>query len=156
MSLCQRIIVPECLVFALGYKLLFGYIYRPNGLSIKFIVSSNQYLLLFSFFLKESAPTIVVLLSIQVGYIIGAFIAFINFIVQFGQHMEEHTVRAWLKEQQDGAETLAQQQAVAFQLQFDALHAELQAMRGLLQSRPCGKLEGGGGLNSFTSFLKLL
>ena len=49
-------------------------------------------------------------------------------------------MREWLKKQQDRAETLAQQQAAAFQLQFDALRAELQATRDLIQTRP-----GGGG-----------
>nr|GEY03185.1 retrotransposable element Tf2 [Tanacetum cinerariifolium] len=56
--------------------------------------------------------------------------------------MDEQMVRGWLKEQQDRAETLAQQQAKAFQLQFDTLRAELQATRGLLIGRPPG---GGGG-----------
>ena len=65
------------------------------------------------------------------GVSIGAFIAL---------NMDEQTVRAWLKDQQDRAETLAQQQAATFQLQFDALRAELQATRGLLQNR-----HGGGG-----------
>ncbi|GKD80031.1 hypothetical protein Tco_1342652, partial [Tanacetum coccineum] len=41
---------------------------------------------------------------------------------------------------QDRAETLAQQQAAAFQLQFDTLRTELQATRGLLLNRA-----GGGG-----------
>nr|GFC07661.1 hypothetical protein [Tanacetum cinerariifolium] len=62
---------------------------------------------------------------------IGAFI----------ELMDEQTVQAWLKEQHDRAETLAQQQAAAFQLQFDTLHAELQATRRLLQNRA----RGGGG-----------
>ncbi|GJV53818.1 retrotransposon-related protein [Tanacetum coccineum] len=43
--------------------------------------------------------------------------------------MDEQTVRVWLKERQDRAETLAQQQAAAFQLQFDILRAELQVTR---------------------------
>ncbi|GJR21735.1 hypothetical protein Tco_0970262 [Tanacetum coccineum] len=55
--------------------------------------------------------------------------------------MDEQMVRGWLKEQQDRAETLAQQQAEAFQLQSDALRADLQATRGLLIGRP----PGGGG-----------
>ncbi|GKA11101.1 ty3-gypsy retrotransposon protein, partial [Tanacetum coccineum] len=54
--------------------------------------------------------------------------------------MDENTIRLWLKQQQDAAEKLAQQQAAAFQLQFDALREELQAARGLLQAR-----HGGGG-----------
>ena len=41
-----------------------------------------------------------VLLSIRVGRIIGAFIVVL---------MEENTVRLWLKEQQDAAEKLAQE-----------------------------------------------
>ncbi|GJW56811.1 retrovirus-related pol polyprotein from transposon TNT 1-94 [Tanacetum coccineum] len=44
------------------------------------------------------------------------------------------------EEQQDRAETLAQQQAATFQLQFDALRAELQAYLGQIQGR-----HGGGG-----------
>ncbi|GJZ68601.1 ty3-gypsy retrotransposon protein [Tanacetum coccineum] len=47
-------------------------------------------------------------------------------------------VRGWLKEQQDRAETLAHQQAEAFQLQVDTLRVELQATRGLLIERPPG------------------
>ncbi|PWA71139.1 leucine-rich repeat protein [Artemisia annua] len=47
--------------------------------------------------------------------------------------MDETTVRGLLKEQQDCAETLVQQQAATFQLQFDALHAELQAALGQIQ-----------------------
>ncbi|PWA58030.1 hypothetical protein CTI12_AA406450 [Artemisia annua] len=54
--------------------------------------------------------------------------------------MDENTIRLWLKEQQDAAEKLAQQQAAAFQLQFEALRAELQETKGLLQVR-----HGGGG-----------
>ncbi|PWA64656.1 hypothetical protein CTI12_AA342280 [Artemisia annua] len=54
--------------------------------------------------------------------------------------MDETTVRGLLKEQQDRVETLAQQQAATFQLQFEALHAELLATLGQLQGRP-----GGGG-----------
>ncbi|GJX77412.1 retrotransposon-related protein [Tanacetum coccineum] len=54
--------------------------------------------------------------------------------------MDENTIRLWLKQQQDATEKLAQQQAAAFQLQFDALREELQAARGLLQAR-----HGGGG-----------
>ncbi|GKB61073.1 hypothetical protein Tco_0917259 [Tanacetum coccineum] len=49
--------------------------------------------------------------------------------------MDEQTVRGWLKEQQDRVETLAQQQAATFQLQFDALRVELQASLGLIQGR---------------------
>ncbi|GKF01909.1 hypothetical protein Tco_0028832 [Tanacetum coccineum] len=56
--------------------------------------------------------------------------------------MDEQMVRGWLKEQQDRAETLAHQQAEAFQLQVDTLRAELQATQGLLIGRPPG---GGGG-----------
>ncbi|GKC25401.1 retrotransposon-related protein [Tanacetum coccineum] len=50
--------------------------------------------------------------------------------------MDEQTVRRWLKEQQDRAETFAQQQTAAFQLQLDTLRAELQATRGLMIGRP--------------------
>ncbi|GKC30855.1 ty3-gypsy retrotransposon protein, partial [Tanacetum coccineum] len=42
--------------------------------------------------------------------------------------MDENTIRLWLKQQQDAAEKLAQQQAAAFQLQFDALREELQVV----------------------------
>ncbi|GJR96491.1 ty3-gypsy retrotransposon protein [Tanacetum coccineum] len=59
--------------------------------------------------------------------------------------MDEQMVRGWLKEQQDRAETLAQQQAAAFQLQVDTLRAELQATRGLLIGKPPGGGGGGGG-----------
>ncbi|GKD51268.1 ty3-gypsy retrotransposon protein [Tanacetum coccineum] len=48
--------------------------------------------------------------------------------------MDEQMVRGWLEEQQDRAETLAQQQAEAFQLQSDAL----------LIGRPPGGGGGGG------------
>ncbi|GKD49070.1 ty3-gypsy retrotransposon protein [Tanacetum coccineum] len=44
--------------------------------------------------------------------------------------MDENTVRLWLKDHQDAAKKLVRQQAKAFQLQFDTLHAELQATRG--------------------------
>ncbi|GJY66637.1 retrotransposon-related protein, partial [Tanacetum coccineum] len=74
-----------------------------------------------------SAPTIVVLLPIQVGCIIGAFIAL----------MDENTIRLLLKEQHDAAERLAQQQAAAFQAQIKALRAELQVATG------CSKLDMG-------------
>ncbi|GKC77463.1 ty3-gypsy retrotransposon protein [Tanacetum coccineum] len=80
---------------------------------------------------KELASAIVVLLSIRVGRIIGAFIASL---------MDENTVRLWLKEQQDAAEKLAQEQAAAFQAQIKALRAELQVATGMFQERP-----GGGG-----------
>ncbi|GJW06310.1 hypothetical protein Tco_1568733 [Tanacetum coccineum] len=53
--------------------------------------------------------------------------------------MDENTVRLWLKDHQDVAEKLVQQQAEAFQLQLDTLRTELQATRGLLQIR-----QGGG------------
>nr|GEX94371.1 cytochrome P450 [Tanacetum cinerariifolium] len=54
--------------------------------------------------------------------------------------MDEQTLRGWLEDQQDQAETLAQEQVAAFQLQFDVLRVELQAAtRGLLQGR-----QGGG------------
>ncbi|GKB83153.1 hypothetical protein Tco_0950048, partial [Tanacetum coccineum] len=43
---------------------------------------------------------------------------------------DENMVRLWLKDHQDAAKKLARQQAKAFQLQFDTLHAELQATRG--------------------------
>ncbi|GJS47703.1 ty3-gypsy retrotransposon protein [Tanacetum coccineum] len=67
------------------------------------------------------------------GYVvsIGAFIVDL---------MDEHTVRLLLKEHQDAAERLAQQQAATFQAQFEALRAELQAATGLRQVR-----HGGGG-----------
>ncbi|GJY91282.1 hypothetical protein Tco_0506478 [Tanacetum coccineum] len=48
---------------------------------------------------KELASAIVVLLSIRVSRIIGAFIASL---------MDENIVRLWLKEQRDAAEKLAQ------------------------------------------------
>nr|GEX57869.1 putative lysine-specific demethylase JMJ16 [Tanacetum cinerariifolium] len=79
---------------------------------------------------EELLSAIVVLLPIRGGRIIGAFIVL----------MDENTVRLWLKEQQDAVEKLAQQQATAFQLQFDALRAELHATGGLHQGR-----HGGGG-----------
>ncbi|GJU25681.1 ty3-gypsy retrotransposon protein [Tanacetum coccineum] len=59
----------------------------------------------------ECAPIIVVLLSIRVDRIIGAFIAVL---------MDEATMRLLLQEHQ-ASEQLAQQQAVAFQRQLDAL-----------------------------------
>ncbi|GJV24997.1 ty3-gypsy retrotransposon protein [Tanacetum coccineum] len=52
--------------------------------------------------------------------------------------MDENTVCLWLKDHQDAFEKLVRQQAKAFQLQFDKLHAELQATRGLLQNRQRG------------------
>ncbi|GJU27631.1 ty3-gypsy retrotransposon protein [Tanacetum coccineum] len=54
--------------------------------------------------------------------------------------MDENMIWLLLKDQTDTAEKKAQQQAVAFQMQFDALCAELQATRGLLQT-----LYGGDG-----------
>ncbi|GJR24261.1 hypothetical protein Tco_0972788 [Tanacetum coccineum] len=53
--------------------------------------------------------------------------------------MDEQTIRGCMKEQQDRAEKMAQQQqqqAAAFQAQFEALRAELQASLGQLQGRP--------------------
>ncbi|GJV01814.1 hypothetical protein Tco_1335383, partial [Tanacetum coccineum] len=49
--------------------------------------------------------------------------------------MAENTMRLWLKDHQDAMEKVAQQEAAAFQAQFDTLRAELQATRGLLQNR---------------------
>ncbi|GJZ02819.1 hypothetical protein Tco_0520780, partial [Tanacetum coccineum] len=63
----------------------------------------------------------IMLLSIRVGRIIGAFIASL---------MDENTVRLWLKEQRDAAEKLAQDQAAAFQAQIESLWAELQVATG--------------------------
>ncbi|GKG27523.1 hypothetical protein Tco_0405850, partial [Tanacetum coccineum] len=60
----------------------------------------------------ESAPTIVVLLSIRVDRILGAFIAVL---------VDEATMRLLLQEKHQASEQLAQQQAVAFQRQLDAL-----------------------------------
>ncbi|GJY21417.1 hypothetical protein Tco_0393983 [Tanacetum coccineum] len=54
--------------------------------------------------------------------------------------VDENAIRLWLKEQQDTAERLAQQQAAAFQAQIEALRAELQVATGVLQTR-----HGGGG-----------
>ncbi|GKD64227.1 hypothetical protein Tco_1306335 [Tanacetum coccineum] len=54
--------------------------------------------------------------------------------------VDENAIRLWLKEQQDTAERLAQQQAAAFQAQIKALRAELQVATGVLQTR-----HGGGG-----------
>ena len=82
-----------------------------------------------------------VLLSIRVGRIIGAFIVIL---------MEENTVRLWLKEQQDAAEKLAQEQAAAFQRQFEALRAELQEAKALLQVR-----HGGGGEQGLPRSMRL-
>ena len=64
--------------------------------------------------------------------------------------MDENTIRLWLKEQQDAAEKLAQQQAAAFQMQFEALRAELQETKGLLQVR-----HGGGGEPGLPCSMKL-
>ncbi|GJY92684.1 ty3-gypsy retrotransposon protein [Tanacetum coccineum] len=53
--------------------------------------------------------------------------------------MDEKTIRGWMKEQQDRAEQIAQQQqqqAATFQAQFKSLRAELQASLGQLQGRP--------------------
>nr|GEV67525.1 hypothetical protein [Tanacetum cinerariifolium] len=47
--------------------------------------------------------------------------------------MDEKTVYGWLKEQQDCIETMAQQQAAAFQAQFEALKVDLQSSLGQLQ-----------------------
>ncbi|GJX30584.1 START domain-containing protein [Tanacetum coccineum] len=69
--------------------------------------------------------------------------------------MDEQMVWGWLKEQQDRAETLAQQQAEAFQLQSDALHADLQATRGLLIGRPPGGGGGGGEHGLITRSMRL-
>ncbi|GJX30640.1 hypothetical protein Tco_0240495 [Tanacetum coccineum] len=57
--------------------------------------------------------------------------------------MDEQTVRGWLKDQQDRAETLAQQQAAAFQLQFDALRVELHEEKriGFTLDRSCDGLK---------------
>ncbi|GKE66087.1 retrotransposon-related protein [Tanacetum coccineum] len=60
--------------------------------------------------------------------------------------MDEQTIRRWMKEQQDRAEKMAQQQqqqAAAFQAQFEALRAELQASLGQLQGRPGGNDDQG-------------
>ncbi|GJV99070.1 ty3-gypsy retrotransposon protein [Tanacetum coccineum] len=51
--------------------------------------------------------------------------------------MDENTVRLWL-DHADAAQQLAQQQAAAFQQQFDALRVELQGTRGLFQARNGG------------------
>ncbi|GJT82212.1 hypothetical protein Tco_1056554 [Tanacetum coccineum] len=58
--------------------------------------------------------------------------------------MDENMIRLLLKDQADAAEKQAQQHATTFQMQFDALRAELHATRGLLQTR----YEGGGDLGS--------
>ncbi|GKE80568.1 hypothetical protein Tco_1550568, partial [Tanacetum coccineum] len=58
--------------------------------------------------------------------------------------MDKNMIRLLLKDQADAAEKQAQQHAATFQMQFDALRAELQATRGLLQTR----YEGGGDLGS--------
>ncbi|GJV95718.1 retrotransposon-related protein [Tanacetum coccineum] len=60
--------------------------------------------------------------------------------------MDEQTIRGWMKEQQDRAEKMAQQQqqqAVAFQAQFEALRVELQAGLGQFQGRPGGNDDQG-------------
>ncbi|GJX85257.1 ty3-gypsy retrotransposon protein [Tanacetum coccineum] len=76
---------------------------------------------------KELASAIVVLLSIRVRRIIGAFIASL---------MDENIVRLWLKEQRDAVEKLAQEQAAPFQTQIEPLRAELQVATRVLQGRP--------------------
>ncbi|PWA74167.1 hypothetical protein CTI12_AA254880 [Artemisia annua] len=52
--------------------------------------------------------------------------------------MDEQMVRLWLKEHQDTAEKVVQQQTAAFTLQFDTLRAELQAIRGPLPNQNGG------------------
>ncbi|GJV20764.1 hypothetical protein Tco_1369784 [Tanacetum coccineum] len=56
--------------------------------------------------------------------------------------MDEKTIRGWMKEQQDLAETMAQQ-AAAFQARFEALRAEFLACLGQLQGRPRGNGDQG-------------
>ncbi|GJX18712.1 O-acyltransferase WSD1-like protein [Tanacetum coccineum] len=60
--------------------------------------------------------------------------------------MDEQTIRGWMKEQQDRAEKMAQQQqqqAATFQAQFEALRAKLHASLGQLQGRPGGNGDQG-------------
>ncbi|GKD93111.1 hypothetical protein Tco_1372948 [Tanacetum coccineum] len=49
--------------------------------------------------------------------------------------MDENMIQLLLKDQADAAEKQAQQHAATFQMQFNELCAELQATRGLLQTR---------------------
>ena len=49
--------------------------------------------------------------------------------------LDEQTVRLWLKDHQDAAQRLAEQQNTTFQEQFNALRAELQTATNLLQAR---------------------
>ncbi|GKA82583.1 hypothetical protein Tco_0789331 [Tanacetum coccineum] len=64
--------------------------------------------------------------------------------------MDENTVRLWLKDYQDAVENLVQQQAAAFQAQFDTLRAGLQATRRLLQNWQ------GAGIFSINEYFSLL
>ncbi|GKE70137.1 hypothetical protein Tco_1528209, partial [Tanacetum coccineum] len=60
--------------------------------------------------------------------------------------MDEKTIRGWMKEQQDRAEQIAQQQqqqTATFQAKFESLRAELQASLGQLQGRPGGNDDQG-------------
>ena len=57
--------------------------------------------------------------------------------------LDEQTVRLWLKDHQDAAQRLAEQQNAAFQEQFNALRAELQTATNLLQSRHGGGVDPG-------------
>ncbi|GJZ99372.1 ty3-gypsy retrotransposon protein [Tanacetum coccineum] len=107
-------------------KLVFKYL-SINESSLVFVI--KYYVL--SSLLKEFASAIVGLLSIWVGRIIGAFIV---------ELMDENTVRLWLKEQQDAAERLAQQQETTFQAQIEALQDEIQVATRVIQTR-----HGGGG-----------
>ncbi|GJX42083.1 ty3-gypsy retrotransposon protein [Tanacetum coccineum] len=83
----------------------------------------------------ECAPTIVVLLSIRVDCIIGAFIAVL---------MDEATMRLLLQEQHQASEQLAQQHVVTFKRQLDALREEIQTTCTLIQGRHGGGGGGGG------------
>ena len=56
--------------------------------------------------------------------------------------VDENTIRLLLKEQADMVQQIAQQQAAGFQEQLNALCAELQATRGLLQNCPGGGDQG--------------
>ncbi|GJU14404.1 ty3-gypsy retrotransposon protein [Tanacetum coccineum] len=100
----------------LGYVCRIGYVSSPYRICVG---------------VKEFASAIVGLLSIWVGRIIGAFIV---------ELMDENTVRLWLKEQQDAAERLAQQQETTFQAQIEALQDEIQVATRVIQTR-----HGGGG-----------
>ncbi|GJW93030.1 ty3-gypsy retrotransposon protein [Tanacetum coccineum] len=104
------------LFVCLGYVCRIGYVSSPYRICVG---------------VKELASAIVVLPPIRVGRIIGAFII---------ELMDENTVRLWLKEQQDAAERLAQQQAATFQAQIEALRAEIQVATRVIQTR-----HGGGG-----------